>query len=379
MRRLLLALTCVCASFGCGETTSRDLPDGVSGSSSTSGTPGAGTQSGGGEATSGGTATAGTATAGTATAGTATAGTPSAGGAGAEAGAGGSDNPGPSCKRPSEAPGLPISEPTATGQGACSGVTLADAIAQARVLRPDLDDVTLLAAQNSDPTFDGSRIYAFQRPDGGFDLVFKRGSGDCPAGCIYRDYFYFATNTDCEVELVGEHHSHNPSSCIPTDQLPRWDVPPAALPNQICDADLTPQDLTGRYGLVTCGSALACALSGDKTNEAPLPVALDLSITQDPSDLSQGTITLDGSGEPLLDGKTFPATFQRRSFAVYVHESNLPAMCPEEWSLSFDYDFEGLGPRHLSLTMMQTPDCAKPDDYCKGYVNADFGDSFAPP
>ena len=47
---------------------------------------------------------------------------------------------------------------------------------------------------NNPPLWDGSRIHAFQSPDGGFSLVFLRGSGDCPSGCIERRYWYFETS-----------------------------------------------------------------------------------------------------------------------------------------------------------------------------------------
>jgi hypothetical protein len=251
---------------------------------------------------------------------------------------------------------------------------LADAIAQVRALRPDLSDVTELYMSNPDLAGDGSYIYAFAEADGGFALVFKRGGGDCPAGCTVNDYWYFETDAACRIQAVGETHDSAP--CTPADEQPRWGIPAAVAPRDICGADLSTVQLSGDYELVTCGSATACALGGTKSASRPLPSTLSLSIQQDPADLTQGTVTLDGTGEPLLDAVPFPAKFDRQSFTVHAEYSNLPATCPEQWRLDFTYDFEGFGPRTLHFFQSQTPDCKNaPNAYCKGGLDADLGDA----
>lgn len=161
------------------------------------------------------------------------------------------------------------------------------------------------------------------------------------------------------------------------DQLPRWGIPRAALPSEICDADLSAQDLTGQYSLVTCGQRTACATSKEGAEAVPLG-ALQLVIEQAAGDLSQGFVTIDGTGESVIDGRPFAATFERRKVKVAAEYSNLPAMCVEQWSLSFEYDFEGLEPRRLSFNQATTPDCeAQPGDYCKGGLSAEFGEATA--
>lgn len=367
---LFIALSLVGA--GCGETTSR----GSVGVAAAPASGGGGSDDGGKPSTQPGLAGNGP--------------SPSGGGgqSSGSGGTGGSDVPQagssnsdvPSCEsKGEEPPGVELTDFDAVGHGACADVTLLDAVEQARALRPDLVDITALYVSRPDVVGgDGSFIYAFERPDGGFALVFKRGSGDCPAGCINKDYWYFETDSDCQVEAIGETH---PSSgeCIPRDELPRWGIPRAPLPSAVCDADLSAQDLRGTYGVITCGKLQACVMSGEKMNEQPLSIALTLSIEQDETDLSRGTVAISGTGEPMLDGVEFPAKFEGRSFTVSTRSDDEPSSCINFWSLDWSYDFEGIGSRSLQFEHSHTRDCAKPDGYCKGYVSARFGDTFAPP
>jgi hypothetical protein len=88
-------------------------------------------------------------------------------------------------------------------------------------------------------------------------------------------------------------------------------------------------------------------------------------------------VKLQGTGEPLLDGVVFPASFERRKVKVVAEYSNLPAYCLEQWSFAFDYDFEGLEARSMKLHFVHTPACQDaPDRYCKGEIAADFGQAF---
>lgn len=299
-----------------------------------------------------------------------------AGEAGRGVGAGGASvAPGDACKKMHDAPPGPAIEQLAQhGSGACAATTLADAIAQVHSLRPDLSDITELLMPDNGPGGGGSLIEAFAEPDGGFALIFQRGSGDCPTGCTTNDYWYFETDASCQVQPVGETHDSGP--CTPADQQPRWGVPAAVAPRDLCGADQSLVDLTGIYKIVTCGSSMTCALPGEAQLAQPLPSSLSLRLEQDPADLSEGTVMLEGTGEPLLDGKTFPATFGRETFSVNAGASNLPAACIDQWQFELDYDFEGFGPRQLRLFQLRTPDCEDaPSAYCKGGANAELGDA----
>jgi hypothetical protein len=328
------------------------------------------------EAVAGGMHVGGAATAG-GTKNVAEAGKPAAGGSTAMAGAGGaSGEPVNACARHiDQPPGEPIYNEMDLGAGECAGVALSEVIAVIRELRPDLVDVVKLYEPDPERVGDGSFIYAFRRADGGFAVVFKRGGGDCPAGCTINDYWYFETSAACAVAEIGEAH-RDFEHCMEPDQLPRWGIPRAAQPSEICDADLSAQDISGNYELIACGHVNACWDGKAPSESTPLPSPLPLRIRQDPEDLSHGTVMLDGTGEPLLDGHVFDATFERRSFRVMAEYTNLPATCVEQWSLQLEYDLEGFGRNQLNFSMVHTPDCqGHPDDYCKGQVAGDLGDA----
>jgi hypothetical protein len=308
------------------------------------------------------------------------AGTQASGGrdAGGDGGAGG--EPVDACaSHTDDAPGEPLHSEMELGAGECRGIALAQVLSEIREARPDLADVSELYRPDPDRGGDGSFVYAFRKPDGGFAVVLKRGDGDCPSGCTINDYWYFETGDSCAVLEVGEAH-RDFEHCMEPDQLPRWGIPRAAMPSEICDADLSPQDLTDEYSLVTCGHVNACWDGKQPQRTEALPSALWLTITQDAGDLSQGTVMLDGTGEPLLDGQAFDATFERRKLKVAYEYSNLPANCVEQWSLELEYDFEGLGRRQLVFNQTHTPDCnEQPNDYCKGQIFANFGASMLAP
>lgn len=275
-----------------------------------------------------------------------------------------------------DAPGKPLYDEMAFGAGECAKTSLAEVLHAIEALRPDLSDVSMLYAPDPDRGGDGSFRYAFAKPDGGFAVVFKRGDGDCPSGCITNDYWYFETGVGCDVQEVGETHRGG-DGCIQADQLPRWGIPGAVPPSEICDADLSPQDLNGRYIVPTCGQfSSSCFEDKDKGGSQSLPSSITLDIQQDPADMTQGLVFLDGTMRPGLDGVPFAATFERAKLTVFVQASNLPSDCPEQSSLQLEYDFEGFGGRRLSFEGSSTPDCTNaPMNYCKSQVNAVFGDA----
>jgi hypothetical protein len=260
------------------------------------------------------------------------------------------------------------------GDDACAEVALSQVLRAIEELRPDLNDVTTLYAPDPNRGGDGSFKYAFLRPNGGFAVAVKRGGGDCPAGCTINDYWYFETGPGCEVLEIGEAH-RGEEGCMDPDQLPRWGIPRAALPSEICDADLSPQDISGSYFLVTCGQASSsCFKDQAKGASEALPTSLTLSVQQS-ADLSRGTILFTGILLPGLEGVPFEATFERQKVTALV-SSSAPSTCTEQSSLDFEYDFEGLGARRLSFNGSSTPDCVgDPNNYCKVQTTATFGDA----
>lgn len=300
-------------------------------------------------------------------------GTSSGGSGGSLDGTGGAADPNANCEaHKDESPGTPVYDLSEVGSGECEGATLGSTIERVHTEHPELSDIQTLYVPGPENGGDGSFIYAFKKPDGTFALVFKRGDGDCEAGCIENDYFYFDTVAECAISAEGQ-TSRPVDGCLPVDQLPKWGIPPAAPPESICGVSMDPQDLSGDYIVYFCGQGSKCSTSS-KDEPLTLPGALTLHIAQDAADLAHGTVTLAGTGEPLIDGRALSATFERRRFHVEEHVSNLPAQCEESHDLTFDYDFEGFGARHLSFFQVSTPDCdANPGDYCKGFIEADLG------
>ncbi len=136
---------------------------------------------------------------------------------------------------PEAAPGLAIVRMDATGSGACTGRSLADVIAEVHRGWPQLADIQKL--RDPDRIGDGSFIYAFAQPPG-FALAFKRGGGDCPAGCTENEYWYFATDDRCQVQPVGHYRAAwSTQNCLQVIGAPLWDTPRGSDPAVICDAD----------------------------------------------------------------------------------------------------------------------------------------------
>jgi hypothetical protein len=341
-----LASLAVAQLTACGGAVKGSEPAGAAGDSAAAGTKTSEGTAGKGSKPQPGNGGAATGSGGAAT-----------GGVEPVAGAGGAAGIDACASKQGQPPGEPVYDEMTVGRGECVAVSLAQVLRAIEALRPDLNDVTTLYAPDPERGGDGSFRYAFLRPNGGFAVVFKRGDGDCPSGCIINDYWYFEAGVDCEVQEVGETHRGG-DGCIQADQLPRWGIPRSALPSEICDADLSPQDLSGSYLIPTCGQASSsCLMDKEKGASQPLPGSIMLSIAQDPADLSRGLIYLNDTQQPGIDGVPFAATFERMKVTAFVETSNLPSNCLEQSLLQFEYDFEGSG-RRLSFNSSSSPDCA---------------------
>ncbi len=288
----------------------------------------------------------------------------------AEAGMDDAQPPVATCEQPTThvAPGPPVANPHTAGSGACASRPLGQVIQSIYALHPELSDITAIY-NPAVVTIDGSFIYAFAK-DGGFALVFKRGGGDCPAGCTLNEYWYFQTDDNCNVVQVG-HLDLTQQSCIPTDQQALWGQP-SLVPSGYCGVSDAPEDLNGTYDVAACGTQGPCSLDA-KGVAIPVMQWLRIVILQDPENPSTGTVTFVDPTLPEIDGTPMVATFKGRSFSATLSMSNLPANCIDQRTISFDYDFDNYGQSQLTVNLVQTPNCATPGNYCKGYVNAKLG------
>lgn len=131
---------------------------------------------------------------------------------------------------------IPLTDVNTLGQGPCAGTTLASVIAAVHTQHPELAEVTDLHDPNT--SGESESIEAFTST-GGYRLVFYRGFGDCPSGCINREYFYFETDQSCAPNAAGDYHVIYDSgqNCMRVVGEPLWDIPSAEAQVSDCSTD----------------------------------------------------------------------------------------------------------------------------------------------
>lgn len=270
-------------------------------------------------------------------------------------------------------PGRYIIDPSTPGENACAGTTLGAVLAAVRAAYPELADITTIYNPARQVLGDGSFVYPYQQTGGGFAVVLKRGLGDCPSGCTENFFYYFETDAACVVAQVGRYHaSWGDGTCLSVEGIPRWSHPPPPNPAVVCGADNSALDQRGTYAFAAFGQSQACVVSADKGTVNTVQVSVTVTITQDASDLSTGTVTLAGTGHPLVDGVALPARFSRQRFEANVLSSNLPSTCPREHNVAINYDFETDQPGALMVFEYGSDSCAP----CKGYLNLSLTRAF---
>jgi hypothetical protein len=267
------------------------------------------------------------------------------------------------------APGRYVTNASSPGSGPCANIALADLLATIRATIPELADIKTIYNPASQAG-DGSFIYPYMRSDGGFDIVFKQGLGDCPAGCTENDYRYFSTNDTCLPVAVGHYHAAwGSGTCLTVDGTPMWNHPPPPDPLTVCGQDNAPQDIQGSYQLRVAGTRQPCVVAAAAPTSAAQASTIDATVTmvvvQDPADLTSGSVTFSGTGHPLVDGIPLPARFQRRRFDAAVQTSNLPNACPRQTSVTSRYDFENYQPGGIEVVEFGNDVCSS----CKGSMN----------
>jgi hypothetical protein len=269
-------------------------------------------------------------------------------------------------------PGAPASDPVQQGSGACVDKSLEQVIAAVHQGWPDLADIKEIYGNDPNRLGDGSFIYAFAN-DTGFALAFKRGGGDCPAGCTENEYWYFLMDAACVPTQIG-HYSAGwaTGNCLMASGKPMWGIPHPPDPATVCGADNTPAQVNGVYNLRGTGTRLACTEKAGGEPQVSVNLSLTLSVSQEAGDLSRGTVTVQGTGHPLIDGQPIPATFTRRRFTASLQVSNLPAVCLDEHSIQIHHDFESGLPGRLEFFEARSLNCPPFQTYCKGAINLDL-------
>ena len=136
------------------------------------------------------------------------------------------------------APGTLITDPMATGDGDCDGVTLQWAVDRIRELSMDLKDINTLVADAAE--IGGNLIYPFVTADGAFAIAMVREWTQCIAATeCHTNYqwYYFQTNVLCVPERITDGaYTYDPEAgCYHSVGTPYWGCPEKLNSNLLCN------------------------------------------------------------------------------------------------------------------------------------------------
>lgn len=125
------------------------------------------------------------------------------------------------------------------------------------------------------------------------------------------------------------------------------------------------------YLVAACGTVDPCPRVPNATLPLPSPIRLDIW----PTTADRASVRIDGTGQGLVDGRTFDATI--RDDVVSVDQRGvLSDACPQLFAISLTYDFRGRAGRQLDIELEQRADCSgNPGVYCTGGIHAELGDA----
>jgi hypothetical protein len=98
-----------------------------------------------------------------------------------------------------------------------------EAIRLAQQKFPELKDIQKMPAGSIGASTD---IVVQDRPDG-WNVMFWKGSGDCPSGCINNHYWYLSVEKSGTIALAGEfvREFDSATNAVKTRGAPMWGVP----------------------------------------------------------------------------------------------------------------------------------------------------------
>jgi hypothetical protein len=145
-----------------------------------------------------------------------------------------------------------------------------------------------------------------------------------------------------------------------------WGTPTAPDPIVVCGADNSARDVHGTYSVSAQGGRTVCAAGATAST---IDASIQLAIAQDPKDLSSGSVTFTGTGDPLVDGVAMPARFQRQRFDAALMTSLPAGSCPRTSSITAHYDFEGYQPGGIDAVEFGDATCGA----CQGSMSVALG------
>jgi hypothetical protein len=249
--------------------------------------------------------------------------------------------------------GFPDSTAT-TGAGACTGTTVGGFLDSIRRAFPEVRDIQSFRSTGprGAPASAGAPVRAGEQPppstgtseyvtalmdDRSFGAIFFRGNRCRADLCEEREYWYFDSDAACGPQRAGHHRVVEQAggrlgTCFEVFGEPLWNVPGSTDARHRCDADWSPQDISGTVRAWSLTAGPTCG----KT-EAIVPV--DLTIIQD-LDPASASIVVSGTGISSLDGRAFRGKVERRRFTASLDETSA-GNCPAKRQFTFNIDFEG--------------------------------------
>ncbi len=241
-----------------------------------------------------------------------------------------------------------------TGTGPCVGVTLSSVLDS---IRRDYADVAHIRdfrslGPRSAPMSAGPGMPVAEPPpvatekaahvlglidERSFGAVFFSGERCRGDRCEDRQYWYFETGDECRPRWVGHHRATDKAggrhgTCIEVAGAPLWRIPGHPSARERCDADWSPQDISGTRKAFSLDPGGTCSV----LNETVIPV--ELTIAQG-SDRARATVTFSGTGIPFVDGRAFPGKVERQAFTATINETTNGA-CSAGREIKINLDFE---------------------------------------
>lgn len=248
---------------------------------------------------------------------------------------------------PDESPWIFPGSATSPGEGPCANTTLGAVLDEIRQGFPDVADITRLKTPGPTgitvvaglPPATGVAAYIVGLSDErSVGAIFFRGAGCAGEACQDRTYWYFETGAGCRARWVGHNRAidrpdgaHGP--CVDFEGSSVWLTPGDPDPRRRCDADWSPQDISGTRRAVSLD-----ALGGCGRQDRLQVIPIQLSIAQG-ADRALAELSLDGTGIPFLDGRSFMGRVERQSFTSSTDET-IAGVCPVHRRIDISLDFE---------------------------------------
>lgn len=173
--------------------------------------------------------------------------------------------------------------------------------------------------------------------DRSFGAIFFSGQRCGGNSCDDRRYWYYETDDSCRPRWVGHFRTTDrpggrSGTCVEVTGAPLWRFPGVPAARQRCDADWSPQDISGTRRAFSIDPLGTCST----IKESIVPVTVTIAQA---ADRANAVVTLHGTGIPFVDGRGFPGQVERQAFNATIDETTT-GTCPVRRKFEIRLDFE---------------------------------------